>query len=251
MELYYAYQDALRNEGPEERNNEYKKIYAAWHPQSYQCRHFRALGISSPNLEHGSEQDSITVSDGIIIIREEEYEDPTVDEPDSGSNKIIDIVLPQRPDRIHWRALRVEVEQVEANVNFEEDFVVETKSQPYFTKEAIDKAMLVRELQAKLGMFSLRNIAEAQIGEALINKECWSRSQILTIGKILGTDIAYKMGVHTAKKQFRGTQDEHDEDSLVIEAGIIVDENLIMLICVAIPTLWTTIIQIKDRPRKR
>ena len=54
--------------------------------------------------------------------------------------------------------------------------------------------------------------------------------------KILGTNVAYKMGVHTAKKQFRGNQDEHDEDSVVLEADVIFDENIIILICVAIST---------------
>ena len=60
--------------------------------------------------------------------------------------------------------------------------------------------------------------------------------------KILGTNVAYKMGVHTSKKQFRGSQEEHDEDRVVLEADIIFDENLIMLMCVAARTTWISII---------
>ena len=96
-------------------------------------------------------------------------------------------------------------------------------------------------------MLSLRKIAEAKIGGALTNREGWSGAQILATDKILGTNVAYKMGVHTAKKQFRGSQEEHDEDKVVLEADIIFDENLIMLMCVAIPTAWTSIIHLTGK----
>ena len=153
-------------------------------------------------------------------------------------------------DRTFWRTLRTEKEQLEDNTNFDEDFVADTPPQQYFTKDAIDNAMQIRNMQAKLGMFSLRKIAEAKIGGAITNKEGWSGAQILATDKILGTNVAYKMGVHTAKKQFRGNQEEHDEDSVVLEADVIFDENLIMLICVAIPTSWTSIMQIKDKAQE-
>ena len=152
-------------------------------------------------------------------------------------DETIDIVLQPSSDRTYWRVLRTKKEQLEDNKKFDEDFVADTTPQPYFTKDAIDNAIQVREMQAKLGMFSLRKIAEAKIGGAITNKEGWSGAQILATDKILGTNVAYKMGVRTAKKRFRGKQEEHDEDSLVLEADIIFDENLIMLICVAIPTL--------------
>ena len=58
-------------------------------------------------------------------------------------------------------------------------------------------------MHAKLGIFSLRKIAEAKIGGAITNKEGWSGAQILATDKILGTNVADKMGVHTVKKQFR------------------------------------------------
>ena len=50
------------------------------------------------------------------------------------------------------------------NTNFDEDFVAETTPQTYFTKDSIDNAIQVREMQLKLGMFSLGKIAEAKIG---------------------------------------------------------------------------------------
>ena len=63
VELYYAFQDAVRRGGPEERN-EYRRLYQAWHPQSYEFRHFRAFGFAQK--ENNECQ---------ITIREEEYEE--------------------------------------------------------------------------------------------------------------------------------------------------------------------------------
>ena len=217
MELYYAFQDAIRRGGPEERN-EYSILYQSWNPQSYEFRNFRAFRTA---------QDENNECE--ITIREEEYEEPNDYETILYDNidETIDIELKSDTDRTFWRALRTEQEQLEDNTNFDEDFVADTLPQPYFTKEAIENAIQVREMQAKLGMFSLRKIAETKIGGAITNKEGWSGAQILATDKILGTNVAYKMGVHTSKIQFRGNQDEHDEDNVVLEADVIFDENII------------------------
>ena len=58
----------------------------------------------------------------------------------------------------------------------------------------------------------------------------------MTADVILGSDVDYLKGVYTEKQQFKGTEGEPHPDEVVLEADIIFDENLTMLICVAIPT---------------
>ena len=100
VELYYAFQNAVRRGGPEERN-EYRKIYQAWHPQSYEFRNFRAFGFA----QHENNESQIT-------IREEEYEE--TNEHDTivydEVEETIDIELMPSTDRTFWRALRTEKE---------------------------------------------------------------------------------------------------------------------------------------------
>ena len=69
----------------------------------------------------------------------------------------------------------------------------------------------------------------------------------MTADEILGSDVDYLKGVYTEKQQFKGTEGEPNPNEVVLEADIIFDENLTMLICVAIPTLWTVITQLKDK----
>ena len=159
-----------------------------------------------------------------IVIREEEYEEE-------------DYLNREE----HYHAFNME-----ANID-EEDQVAYEDTQRHYSKEALKKAEAVKEIQARCGKFSLRKLYDAFLTGAIVNTEGYTKTQIMTADEILGSDVDYLKGVYTEKQQFKGTEGEPNPDEVVLEADIIFDENLTMLACVAIPTLWTVLLQLKDK----
>jgi hypothetical protein len=159
-----------------------------------------------------------------ILIREEEYE-----EEDCSNGEE------------YYHAFNME-DNIE-----DEDQVAYEDAQRHYSKEAVKKAEAVKEVQAKCGKFSLRKLYDAFLTGAIVNTEGYTKTQIMTADEILGSDADYLKGVYTEKQQFKDTEGEPNPNEVVLEADIIFDENLTMLACVAIPTLWTVLLQLKDK----
>ena len=138
-------------------------------------------------------------------------------------------------------------EEQELEVKDDDQVAYEGNSQRFYSKEALRRAESVKETQAKCGKFSLRKLYEAFLSGAITNTEGYTKSQIMTADEILGSDVDYLKGVYTEKQQFKGTEGEPNPNEVVLQADLIFDENLTMLICIAIPTLWTVLLQLKDK----
>ena len=66
-------------------------------------------------------------------------------------------------------------------------------------------AAAVKDMQAKLGKFSLNKVAEAMLGGAIKNATDYTRQQILTADNILGKDIVQKRSAY-AETTVQGKQ---------------------------------------------
>ena len=71
----------------------------------------------------------------------------------------------------------------------------------YYSKKAIEVARSVKNMQAKLGKFSLRKIHEAILNGTAIIPHTLARAQILTADEVLGTNVEYKQGIYTTQLQ--------------------------------------------------
>ena len=72
--------------------------------------------------------------------------------------------------------------------------------------------------------------------------------QVLTADEVLGTDTAYHKGIHTERLQNKNTEKtDPTSTDVMIEMDLIFDENLIMLISVCIPMLYTKIALLEDK----
>ena len=79
----------------------------------------------------------------------------------------------------------------------------------------------------------------------MIIPDSFTRAQIITADEILGTDIEYKHGVYTEKKQSQNSEKtDPTSNDISLEMDLIYDENLTMLI---IPSNFTMILSVKDK----
>ena len=164
--------------------------------------------------------------------------------------EIISVQVPSQTTKKFWSLVNTHINQMNVDNTFTEkgDGIDESQYTPYYSKSAIRIAESVKDTQTKLGKFSLNKVAEAMIGGAIKNAADYTRQQILTADRILGSDISYKKGVHTEKQPFKGSEeDDATSDNITLEVDIIFDENLSILASLAIPTSWLVLIQIKDK----
>ena len=252
VELYYAHREAKT---PEERN-EYRRIYTQWHPQSYQFRNLRMM-MEDDDYDNNRIPNLISYPEEIEI-REEEFDEDVneitaTDQLDGCSftlvinpitDEIINIQLPEHTSKDFWRLVTSTNEQLHHHPDADhESGIDDSEYTPYYSKAAIRTAAAVKDMQPKLGKFSLNKVAEAMLGGAIINATDYTRQQqILTADTILGK------GVHTQKQQYKGSEeDDATTNHITLEIDIIFDENLSMLAGLALPTSWTVLIQIKDK----
>ena len=65
---------------------------------------------------------------------------------------------------------------------------------------------------------------------------------------MLGTDAAYHKGIHTERLQNKNTEKtDPTSTDVTMEMDLIFNENLIMLISVYIPILYTMIVMLEDK----
>jgi len=151
-----------------------------------------------------------------IEIREEGYEEDIrditiIDQFDGCSftipnhdqcTEIISVQIPPHTKEELWSMVNTQADQI----NFDqspmdyEDNVDENHYTPYYSKSAVRIAEAVKDMQAKLGKFSLSKVADATNGGAIKNDDDFTRQQIVTADTILGTDISYNKGVFTEKQ---------------------------------------------------
>jgi len=140
-----------------------------------------------------------------IEIREEEYEEDdehvTTTERFDGCSfnipnhydhtEILSAQVPSHTEKSLWSMVNTHADQIDleqTQIDYD-DNVDEHQYTPYFSKTAVRIAEAVKDMQAKLGKFSLNKIADALNGGAIKNDEDFTRQQIITADHILGTDI--------------------------------------------------------------
>ena len=129
--------------------------------------------------------------------------------------------------------------------------VIDTSLGPrinYYSRKAIEVAHAVKTIQGKLGKFSLRKVHEAILNGSIVTPETFTRAQILTADEILGTDVEYKQGIYTEKKQSQNSEKtDPTSNDIALEMDLIYDANLTMLISLGLPSNFTTILSVKDK----
>ena len=124
-------------------------------------------------------------------------------------------------------------------------------STPLFvSKQAINTAMQAKNLQSRLGKFSLRTVAEAVLGGAVdTGGKLLTRQDIISADAVLGNDPAYLSGVFTKPKHAVNSEEKIDvlSGELLLECDLIFDEELIFFLGVAIPTGWACLKQLSNK----
>jgi hypothetical protein len=185
--LYYGHKEAKT---PEERN-EYKRIYCKWHPQSYSFRNINLQEYRNIRIQDDDSDDEVDLPP--LISYDSDDETDLTPASNTNSTPYTSARYTNIPDTLnHIDENPVETMCIDTNMGTRVN---------YYSKRAIEIAQAVKVIQGKLGKFSLRKVHEAILNGSVIIPESFTRAQVITADEILGTDIEYKQGVYTEKKQ--------------------------------------------------